>query len=146
MSMLAPMTGMRDLSLRSRGFTGAIDLLGSMTEMRTLEVWMSGGVTGDIGGLRTMTKLEKLHLFRTSVGGDVASLGPMMFLNDVALQSTQVSGDLASFSTMPALTALRIDGTSIGGSIASLCGGPDPLVNLHYLITSTLAPARCLRR
>ena len=81
MSMLAPMTGMRDLSLRSRGFTGAIDLLGSMTEMRTLEVWMSGGVTGDIGGLRTMTKLEKLHIFRTSVGGDVAGLGPMMYQN-----------------------------------------------------------------
>ena len=57
----------------------------------------------------------------------------MMFLNDVALQSTQVSGDLASFSAMPALKALRIDGTSIGGSIASLCGGADPLVNLHYL-------------
>jgi hypothetical protein len=34
---------------------------------------------------------------------------------------------------MPALKALRIDGTKIGGDVTSLCGGPNPLVNLHYL-------------
>ena len=88
----------------------------------------SNGVSGNLSSLESLTKLERINIYGSSIYGDISALQNLTALTDsLNISNLNIRGDVSALKGMSKIKEIYLQNMSIGGDLSQL---PD---NTHFV-------------
>jgi Leucine-rich repeat (LRR) protein len=115
--VLGSLTGLTYLDLPDNGLFGPMDALAQLTNLQTLSLCCNTGPFSGVGALSKLTKLKNLNIWGGKIDGTMDALKDLVQLENLELGDNALNGTIEAAKGLKKLVYLNLANNRLSGSI-----------------------------